>query len=132
MVTRRFTIIGLRFIGLALNVGRFALRAKGLTVFAVRLGLTFIVCRVGLPTDRRLNALTLEVVLEVRAFVRDMLFRDVDFLPLDLRPLLERPLLDLLLERPRLLDFPRELERPRLLERPRERPPRLANFFTPR
>ena len=136
---RRAITIGLRFIGLALNVGRLALRACGLTVVVVRLARTFTVFLAGLPTEDFFFAFTRDVVRLVLAFVRDVLFLDVDFLPLVFRPPPERPLLDLLLERPLLLDLdpprdlPRELERPLLLERPRERPrerpPRLAIIF---
>ena len=90
-VTRRFTIIGLRFIGLAFVVGRLAIFLNGFTVLTVRFGLTFTVFRTGLPTEVRFVAFTLEVVRLVVARVRDVDFLDVDFLPLDLRPLLERP-----------------------------------------
>ena len=118
-VGRRFTIIGLRFIGLAFEVGRLAVFFNGLTVFVVRLAATVATFRAGVPTEVRFVAFTRDVVL-LRAALDTLVFLLADFLPLELERALERPALDfdelpfeLDLDPP--LDLPRELERPLLV-----------------
>ena len=122
-VGRRFTIIGLRVIGLAFVVGRLAIFFNGLTVFGVRFGAFVTTLRAGLPTVVRFVAFTLEVVLlraALDTLVRELDLEAVDFLPLDLDPPLERPALDFELERPELLDLDPPLDLPRELLDPRE------------